>query len=357
MTHYDSEPEDTEDRFYAQFDSREVKLMTLDELVSAFEAGEIHENTFVCREGESEWLTLAIVAGLNDEAEEAAPEPVAERRPPMPNRAPQSAAAETRPPMPNRAPDLGGERRPAMPNRAPQSAAVETRPPMPNRRPEMNTVPASRRVTAYPSVTPPPIAPSTPLSFAPVTSNINYADLDLDELSLRPKRRAGRVFGVVAALALVGGGAAFAANGGLRHLPFAMPSLSALQSAAGHSQASLTLSNIEAKPSTPAPVAAALAPAVPSTPEPVAAVTPPASTDTAAATPAASAPASAAPQFSDDMKEALLAADKNRSAKHAAKVKGRAAPSAVAHRSSGHAGSSTGFKSGGSAYDPLNGKL
>lgn len=347
MTHYDSEPEDTEDRFYAQFDSREVKLMTLDELVSAFEAGEIHENTFVCREGESEWLTLAIVAGLNEEEEEAAPEPVAERRPPMPNRAPQSVAGETRPPMPNRAPDLGGERRPPMPNRAPESAAVETRPPMPNRRPEMNTVPASRRVTAYPSVTPPAIAPSTPLSFAPVTSNINYADLDLDELSLRPKRRAGRVFGVVAALALVGGGAAFAANGGMRHLPFAMPSMSALQSAAGHSQASLTLSNIEAKPSTPAPVAA---PAVPSTPEPVAAVTPPATTDTAPA-------ASAAPAFSDDMKEALLAADKSRSAKHAAKVKGRAAATAVAHRSGGHAGSSTGFKSGGSAYDPLNGKL
>ena len=62
MTHYDDAPEETEDRFYAQFDSREVKLMTLDELVTAFEAGEIHENTFVCREGESEWLTLAIVA-------------------------------------------------------------------------------------------------------------------------------------------------------------------------------------------------------------------------------------------------------------------------------------------------------
>jgi hypothetical protein len=345
MTHYDSEPEDTEDRFYAQFDSREVKLMTLDELVSAFEAGEIHENTFVCREGESEWLTLAIVAGLNDEQEEPAPEPVAERRPPMPNRAPQTL--ETRPPMPNRAPDLGGERRPPMPNRAPEG--VETRPPMPNRRPEMNTVPASRRVTAYPSVAPPRIAPSTPLSFAPVTSNINYADLDLDELSLRPKRRAGRVFGVVAALALVGGGAAFAANGGMRHLPFVMPSMSALQSAAGHSQASLTLSNIEAKPSTPSP-----APVVPSTPEPVAAVTPPAApSDTAAATPAASA----APQFSDDMKEALLAADKDRSAKHAAKAKGRATATAVAHHSAGHAGNSTGFKSGGSAYDPLNGKL
>ena len=65
--------------------------------------------------------------------------------------------------------------------------------------------------------------------------------------------------------------------------------------------------------------------------------------------------AAATPQFSDDMKQALLAADKSHAAKHAAKVKSRAAPSSVARRSGG--GNSTGFKSGGSAYDPLNGKL
>jgi hypothetical protein len=333
MTHYDSAAEDTEDRFYAQFDSREVKLMTLDELVEAFEAGEIHENTFVCREGESEWLTLSVVAGLGDE-EEPEPAPVVERRPPMPNRAPQSVemanAGNSRPPMPNRGPDLG-----------------DRRPPMPNRRPDLDAVPVSRQVSAYPPVAVrPAIAPSTPLSFAPVTSNINYADLDLDELSLRPKRRIGRVFAAAAALAVIGGGGAFAATGGLHRLPFVMPSMGALESAAGHSQASLTLSNIEAKP-TPAPVAAPVAP--PPAPEPVAAATPPAPT-----TPS-DAPA-ATPAFSDDMKQALLAADKTHAATHAAKVKARAA-SPVAHRSGGHAGSSTGFKSGGSAYDPLNGKL
>ena len=37
--HDNAAAEETEDRFYAQFDSREVKLMTLDELVEAFEAG------------------------------------------------------------------------------------------------------------------------------------------------------------------------------------------------------------------------------------------------------------------------------------------------------------------------------
>ena len=337
MSHYDDAPEETEDRFYAQFDSRDVKLMTLDELQSAFEAGEIHENTFVCREGESEWLTLAVVAGMGEEEPE--PEPVVERRPPMPNRAPQGV--ETRPPMPQRAPQ-GVETRPPMPQRGPDTG--ERRPPMPNRRPELDTIPASRQVFAQPSVAPARQMPTPPLSYAPVTSNINYANLDLDELSLRPKRRIGRIFGALAAVAVIGGGAAFVATGGLHS--FVMPRLSALESTAGKSQASLTLSNTEAKPSTPAPVAP------PPAPEPVAAATPPAPSSAPSDSPSG---ATAAPGgFSDDMKQALLNADNDRKAKHASKVKGRA-PSAAAHR--GHGGPSTGFKSGGSAYDPLNGKL
>ena len=353
MSHYDDAPEETEDRFHAQFDSREVKLMTLDELQAAFEAGEIHENTFVCREGDSEWLTLAVVAGLGEEEPE--PQPVVERRPPMPNRAPDGV--EMRPPMPNRAPDLGATRppmpnrppdvgasRPPMPNRPPDTG--EVRPPMPNRRPELNTIPASRQVSAYPPVASARNvgAPSTPLSFAPVTSNINYPDTDLDELSLRPKRRVGRIVGAVVAIGIIGGGAAFAANGGLHN--FALPSMGALQGAASHSQASLTLSNIEAKP---APVSPPAAP--PPAPEPVAAVTPP-----APASDAPAAPAATPGGFSDDMKQALLAADNNRKTKHASKVKGRAAT--VRHGGGSRpAGGSSGFKSGGSAYDPLNGKL
>src|SRR6478609_10675858 len=108
MTHDESAQEATEDRFYAQFDSREVELMTLDELAEAFEAGKIHANTFVCREGDSEWLTLAEVAGLGDEDEvEPEPAPVVERRPPMPERRPEMpVAAETRPPMPQRRPEM-----------------------------------------------------------------------------------------------------------------------------------------------------------------------------------------------------------------------------------------------------------
>jgi uncharacterized protein DUF4339 len=309
MSNYDEmASEETEDRFYAQFDSREVELMTLDGLQAAFEAGLIHENTFVCREGDDQWLTLAEVAGLGDE-----PEPetvvVAERRPPMPQR---------------------------------RAEAVETRPPMPERRPAMNTVPAQRfQNTVAPVV-------STPLSYAPVSSNISYSDLD--ELGPRPKRRWGRVLFAAAALTLVGGGAAFALGGGARSLGLTIPSLASLESAGSKTQASLTLDSIQTKPSEPA--AAPVAPA----PEPVAAVAPAVPSD--APTTAASDAPSAAPSLSDDMKQALLAQDKVHQTKHAAKVKARAASAgaSVAHHGKG-ASVGGGLKTGGSAYDPLNGKL
>jgi len=317
MTHDESTHEDSEDRFYAQFDSREVELMTLDELAAAFEAGQIHANTFVCREGDSEWLTLAEVAGLGEE-EEAEPEP--------------APVLETRPPMP--------ERRPAMPQRAPDLAvAAETRPPMPERRPAMVNAAPHLSVAPTPSVV--PTAPSAaPLSFAPVTSNVfdSSSNLDFDELAMRPKRRWGLVAAAAAALAVAGGGAAFAFGGGSA-LASSIPDKAALEAAASHSQASLSLSNIQTKPSEPEP-AAPVAPVVPSTPEPVAAAAP--------------APESAKAGFSDEMKQALLAADKTKAAKKTQKAKGRAA--AAAPRRAGKAAAG-GFKSGGSAYDPLNGKL
>ncbi|HEY5373912.1 MAG TPA: DUF4339 domain-containing protein [Polyangiaceae bacterium] len=297
--------EETEDRFYAQFDSREVELMTLDGLQAAFEAGRIHENTFVCREGDDQWLTLAEVAGLGDEPE---PEPVvvAERRPPMPQR---------------------------------RVEGVETRPPMPERRPVMNTEPAQHRFQN----TVAPVVTSNPLSYAPVSSNIDY---DLDDMALRPKRRWGRVLFAAAALTLIGGGAAFALGGGARSLGLSVPSMAALESAGNKAQASLTLDNIQTKPSEPA-----AAPVAPVAPAPVAAVA-------AAPTPAASDAPSAAPGLSDDMKQALLAQDKVHQTKHAAKVKARAASAqtSVARHGKG-ASVGGGFKSGGSAYDPLNGKL
>jgi uncharacterized protein DUF4339 len=317
MTHDESAHEDSEDRFYAQFDSREVELMTLDELAAAFEAGQIHGNTFVCREGDSEWLTLAEVAGLGEEDEaEPEPAPVVERRPPMPGRRPEMpVAAETRPPMPER------------------------RPEMPQRRPQMETQPAARFQQSVPPAAPSVAAPSH--SFAPVTSNVDYSNLDLDELAMRPKRRWGLVLAAAAVLALAGGGTVFALNGGGSALASAVPDKAALEKAAGHSQAALAPINLQPKASEPEPAA----PVAPSTPEP------------AAAAPAAEAPKTG--QLSEDMKQALLASDKSRETKKTKKAKGRATTASAAPRRSGKVagGSAGGFKSGGSAYDPLNGKL
>jgi len=309
MTHDESTHEDSEDRFYAQFDSREVELMTLDQLAAAFEEGKIHGNTFVCREGDSEWLTLAEVAGLGEEEPEVEAAPAVERRPPMP------------------------ERRPEMPV---ASGSSESRPPMPQRRPELATVPAAR----FQSQSVPPAAPlaSGPsLSYAPVTSNLD-SSLDFDELAMRPKRRWGLVLAAAAVLAVAGGGTVFALNGSA--LASAIPDKAAVEAAASHSQASLTVASLQAnKPSEPEPVAAA-APAP--TPEP-------------AAAPAAEAPKSAG--LSEDMKQALLASDKTRETKKAKKAKGRAAAASAAPRAKSKVAGSGGFKSGGSAYDPLNGKL
>jgi len=328
MTHHDDMPnEETEDRFYAQFDSRDVKLMTLDELTEAFEAGLIHENTFVCREGESEWLTLAVVAGLNEEEEQelVAPAPVvSERRPPMPQRTVElapSVASESRPPMPQRTVELA------------PSVASESRPPLPERRPAMNTVPATRMH----AVVPVPVVTSAPLSFAPVSSNIDYSGMDLDELALRPKRRWGRVFAAAAALVVVGGGAAFALGGGAHAIASAVPSSSSLEAAGNKAQASLTVGSIPTKPAEP------VAAAAPAAPEP-------------APAPAAAAPATA-PGLSEDMKAALLAQDKSHAVKHAAKAKAHVAASGGSPVHHGKAAPSAGLKSGGSAYDPLNGKL
>jgi hypothetical protein len=50
--------DEAEDRYYTQVDAGDVRLFTLDQLDAAFNAGLIHENTYVCLEGDSKWLTL-----------------------------------------------------------------------------------------------------------------------------------------------------------------------------------------------------------------------------------------------------------------------------------------------------------
>ena len=77
MSYAAAAQDETEDRYHTQVDAGDVRLFTLDQLDAAFNVGLIHENTYVCLEGGSEWITLGEVAGLGDEEPVSAPFPVA----------------------------------------------------------------------------------------------------------------------------------------------------------------------------------------------------------------------------------------------------------------------------------------
>lgn len=294
---YAVDHDETEDRYHTQVDAGDVRLFTLDQLDAAFNAGLIHENTYVCLEGGNEWLTLGEVAGLGDEEPEPAPAPV---------------------------PHRGG-------------------------------------FAASPSVV--PVAPYSvapmvmPNSLRPVVNDLSFDDFDPDMAAMRPKRRAGKVVAGLAVAALGALGFVVVQSGGVK-----LPQLN-LGSVGQASAASLSLKDITE--SKPAPKVEAAAPAAePAKPEPPK-VEESKPTETAAATTdskdsakeADAKTAKADDRFSEDMKAALLNKDKKQASAQKQKKAARGAVAAKT-RKPGKAGkSNTGFKSGGSAYDPLNGKL
>lgn len=68
---------DTEDRWYVNVGSDDVRMMTLDELVDAFEKGVITRDTLVVEVGGNEWQPLKDVADLGEEDPAPAAAPVA----------------------------------------------------------------------------------------------------------------------------------------------------------------------------------------------------------------------------------------------------------------------------------------
>jgi hypothetical protein len=281
--------DDTEDRYYTQVEAGDVRLFTLDQLDAAFNAGLIHENTYVCLEGDSQWLTLAEVAGLGDEEPEPASGPQ-----PVPYRA---AAAPV--------------------------AALDS-----------------------PYYVPP--------SIAPVTSDLSLAldDDDIERLSMRPKRRWGmKIMATLTVGALGAFGFMVVQSGGLRgvKLPSELNKILGQPAAA-----SLALP----KAPEPQPVIKEIprAPAEAPKPEPIKAEEPKADPmPPVASDDKSDAKTKDGDRFSEEMKEALLNKDK----KDAVKAKGKKASRAAlaAKRGSGKTKAPPGFKAGGSAYDPLNGKL
>lgn len=303
MSHAAPAQDETEDRYYTQVDDGDVRLFTLDQLDAAFNAGLIHENTYVCLEGSSEWLTLAIVAGLGDSEEEA---PV-----------PQSVA-------------------PSPVYVAPAPAPASVAPIASPFAPSISVAPVAARpaVAAYSSV-------PAPYSVAPMVNDLSFDD---DMLTMRPKRHLGKVVAGIAVLGLAAAGIAVAQSGGIT-----LPKLKLDDNAARASAASLTLSSLKEQ-SQPAKAPEAAAPA------PVKEEAKAAETTTASdKTDADSGAKKSDDRFTEDMKAALLAKDKTQTVDQKHKKAARVA--VATSRKASSKGSGGGFKSGGSAYDPLNGKL
>ena len=295
--------DETEDRYHTQIEDGDVRLFTLDQLDAAFNAGLIHENTYVCLEGDSEWLTLGEVAGLGDEEPVSAPVPVAA--------------------------------------------------PVPHAR-QLSAAPTYGAVVASPSVIPAApysVAPMVmPRSIAPVVNDFSFDD-DFEMNAMRPKRRVGKVIAGLAVLALGGLGFAVVQSGGIK-----LPGLKLDPSVSQASAASLTMSGLKDSSPKPSPQAAPVVEAAKvETPKPA---EPAAAAEGAKAADSDAIATAKKPEdrFSEEMKAALLNKDKKQTVGQKQKKAARAA--VAAKQPAGKAGKSgTGFKTGGSAYDPLNGKL
>jgi hypothetical protein len=286
---------ETEDRWYVEIAGK-VEMMSLDELVEAYEAGTISAKTLVTEVGESEWHTLAEVADLPEE-EEPAPQSVRLPAPPM-------AAAPARAAAPQSFPPASRE------SAWPPAAAWASQAPAPTR-----------------SV-PPSVAPASfgPLSTVPVVQDLDLGGLD----DMQFKRSKGKTaFIAFAAIAVLGAGG-FGISKASSAPPVAAVPVPAAAAFAAPSPASLgdwktPLNPVAAAPATPTP------------------------------DPAATEDKSADSRLTADTKAALAAKDKDVAAKKKAAKSARPAR-ASSRRSSGSSSSSV-FVSGGSADDPLNSKL
>jgi hypothetical protein len=301
--------DEAEDRYHTQIDAGDVRLFTLDQLDAAFNAGLIHENTYVCLEGGSEWLTLGEVAGLGDDEE---------------------------------------------PVSAPQLIA--------------QPVPQPRSYAAPSTSAPYSVAPMVAPSLRPVVNDLSFDDDDFEMMAMRPKRRLGKVVAAVAVLGLAGLGFAVVQSGGLR-----LPKLDLGAANGQAAAASLTLSSLKdssspaaAKPATPAPAPEPAKPEPPKAEEAKpseAATTTPTSDKAADKASSDSAEAGQAKKsddrFSEEMKAALLNKDKKQAVdqKHKKAARTAVAAKRVAAKAGKAGKGGGGFKAGGSAYDPLNGKL
>jgi hypothetical protein len=309
MSHAAVAQDETEDRYHTQVEAGDVRLFTLDQLDAAFNVGLIHENTFVCLEGSTEWLTLGEVAGLGDEEPVSAPFPVA---------APVSSY--TAPP-----------------------SVIPAAP--------YSVIPAAP-YSAAPVV--------MPRSIAPVVNDLSFDD-DYEMMAMRPKRRIGKVMALLAVAGLAAAGFAVVQSGGIKGVK--LPKLDFGSSASQATAASLSVSTLKdtahTTPQPPAPEPPKVEETKPADVAPTPATeASKASADKATDKPDADkAEKTTSDRFSEDMKAALLNKDKQHVVEQKHKKAARVAVATKQKPSGKSAKGTPGFKSGGSAYDPLNSKL
>jgi len=308
---------ETEDRWYVDVGGT-PKMMTLDQIVEAFEGGVINAKTLVTEVGGSEWKPLKEVADLGDDEEAAAPSAQA------------PGAAYSVAPSPVTAPPLAGARQNQQPPAA--RATLSAWPP----------VVASAKPAAFaapsPSIPPgnsPSIVPSGAFpSLAPVSTAPMVQDLGLSlDADFKPRKsKAGYVAAAVVVL-FVGGliGVGRLTGGGEITRPIPVPAAApvALNTATSNALTTPT--------SSPAPAAA------------------PAPTPTSDSAPSEKASDSATnTHLSEDVKAQLKDSDKSRAEK---KKASKSSHGHTAARSKSSSGSSGVFRNGGNADDPLNSKL
>jgi len=294
-----------DERWYVQFDSGDVRLMTLDELDQAFEAGEVHAQTYLIQVGETNWQSLADVAGLDDESNEEANEEAAAAP------APQPAYAAPAPPA----------------YAAPAPPAYAAPAPSPFTTSVMPAVTASGYppvISRGPSLNPTPSYARGIESTIPVVADLDFG---VDTRSFKSGRKSAFMAAMVAIPLLGGGGYALTR---LDQPPEALPKLAA----AAPPPATTAVRNWSSPPpSEPTPAA-------PSTPTPSSASDSKSGSDT---------------RLSDDMKKALLSNDNARATLKASKKTGKSASVAVSRGASKKGGK--GPFSAGSKDDPLNPNL
>jgi hypothetical protein len=286
---------DTEDRWYVNVGSDDVRMMTLDELVDAFENGVITRETLVVEVGGNEWQPLKDVADLGEEE-------------PVPAAAPVSSAAPT-----------ARNALPTRPVAAAKPAVQASWPPQAVSR-ESAWPPAAAWDSVAPAAAPKQLLSSAPLSAVPNSTIPVVQDLDLDFPEQSFKSGGKKKVAVFAALAVaVVGGIGFAAtqSGGPVSSPVPVPA---------------------AAPKLPDP-----------TPTPY---SKPAAEETTTTTTASTEAKDSEERLSDEQKKALLSADKDRDSKKRSRAV--SAPRSGGGSRAPSGGGNAVFKASGNANDPLN---